>query len=382
MIKYNIIIVGAGPAGCYLAYKLKNQGLDVLLLEKKTFPRYKACAGGLSKKAYDILFSENKNIKNIIEKTVKKQLFVRNKKFTLTDPKKELIYMTYRSDLDNFLMKMAVDNKTVYFKDNVIIQKINKKDNTISFLEKNKEKKISYDVLVGAWGGNVFFNKFVGLYPFERFDLSSSWEGPVGPKFSKYFDEYVLSQIMKKYPGFVCYIFPKSELITAGIFTSKYPFPPVWKYLWNDFMDFWKLDKSIKPHYAVIPIRDPKKPVAKDNILLVGDAAGLADPFVGEGIYYAFISSMIAAKNIINFFKKENYDLAGEYNKNIDSKLLDVLKWARAYESFFNRYPNLSFWSGSECSLGNEIVNSFITGDIKYNEVKKIIKHSVRRIFS
>jgi len=374
MIKYNIVIVGAGPAGSYLAYKLKNQDIDVLLLEKQLFPRYKVCAGGLSKKAYDILFSENKDIKNIVEKTVKKQLYIRNNKFTSTEPGKELIYMTYRSKLDNFLVKMAVDNKTVYFRDNVSIKKIDRKDNTISFLEKNKENKVSYDVLVGAWGVNVFFNKLVDLYPFERFDLSSSWEGPVGPKFKEYFDEYYLCQIMQRYPGFVAYIFPKSELITAGLFTSLNPFPAVWKNMWNDFMDFWGLDKTIKPHYAVIPIRDLKKPVAKNNILLVGDAAGLADPFTGEGMYYAFISSMIASQHIINFFKKENYDLANEYNKNIDLKLSDVLKWARLYETLFHCFPNLSFWFGSECSPGNKIVNSFITGEIKYNEVKKIIK--------
>jgi len=374
MNKYDVVIAGAGPAGSYLAYKLKNQGLDVLLLEKKSFPRYKCCAGGLSKKAYDFLFSENKKIKSIVEKITIKGLYVRDNKFTSVDPGKELIYMTYRADLDNFLVKLAVDNRTVFFKDNVLIQKINRKENSITYLENNKEKKVNYKILVGAWGNNIRFNKMIDLYPFERFDLSSSWEGPAGPRFKKYSKDHSLTQIMKKYPGFVCYIFPKSELITAGIFTSKYPFPPIWKNVWNDFMDFWKLDKSIKPHYAVIPIRDPKKPVARDNILLIGDAAGLADPFVGEGIHNAFISGRIAATKIIDFFKKENYDLASEYNKNVDNELYDFLKWARVYEFFFNHFPNRSFWFGSETSVGTEIINSLITGEIKYNEIKKTLR--------
>ena len=72
MNRYNVVIIGAGPAGSYLAYKLKNKGLDVLLLEKEIFPRYKSCARGLSKKVYDILFSENKNVKSIVEKRQKK----------------------------------------------------------------------------------------------------------------------------------------------------------------------------------------------------------------------------------------------------------------------------------------------------------------------
>lgn len=380
MINYDVIIVGAGPAGSYLAYKLKNQGIDVLLLEKKTFPRYKSCAGGLSKKAYDILFSESKNVKNIVEKKVKKGLYVRNKKFTFTESEKELIYMTYRSELDNFLVKMAVDNKTVCFKDNISIQKINEKDNTITYVERNKKYNVGYDILVGAWGCNIRLNKLIDLAPFERFSVSSSWEGPPGPKFSEYFDEYALTQIMKKYHSYVGYIFPKSELITAGLFTSLNPLTSRLKNMWKEFVEFWRLDKNIKPQYAWIPIRDLRKPIAKKNILLVGDAAGLADPFTGEGIYYAFISSMIASKHILSFFKNKNYDLAFEYDKNINSKLADVHKWARFYEFLFHHFPNVSFWFGSETSLGNEIVNSFITGEIKYNEVKKIIKLTVRRI--
>ena len=380
MNRYNVVIVGAGPAGSYLAYKLKNKGLFVLLLEKEIFPRYKSCAGGLSKKAYDILFSENKNVKRTVEKTIKKGLYVRNKKFTFIEAEKELIYMMYRSELDNFLVKMALDDKTVYFKDNISIQKINQKNNNITYIEKNKKHSIDYDILVGAWGGNIRLNKLVGLNPFERFSISSSWEGPSGPKFSEYFDDYVMSQIMKKYPGYVGYIFPKSEMITAGLFTSLNTFPYILKNMWKDFVEFWELDDNIKPRYAFIPIRDYKKPIAKKHILLVGDAAGLADPFTGEGLYYDFICGMIASNHILNFFKNKNYDLAYEYNKNINSKLLDVQKWARVYESIFHHLPNFSFWFGSETSLGNEIVNSFITGEIKYNEVKKIIKYSGKRI--
>lgn len=380
MIKYDVVIVGAGPAGSYLAYKLKNQGINVLLLEKKAFPRYKICAGGLSKKAYDILYSDNKKIKNIVEKVVKKGLYVRNNKFNFVDTEIGLIYTTYRSDLDNFLVNMAVDNKTVEFKDNIYIKKINRNDNSITFLHNSKEFKINYKILVGAWGSNIRFNKLIEIYPFERFDLSSSWEGPAGPIFCKYSKDYILTQIMKKYPGYTCYIFPKSELITAGIFTSKYPFPRVWNELWNDFMDFWKLDKSIKPRYSVIPIRNLKKPIARDNILLIGDAAGIADPFVGEGLYHTFICSNIAAKHIINFFKIENYDIAYEYNENINHKLFDVLKWARAYAFIYNHFPNFSFWLGSETSIGNEILISWITGEIKYNEIKKIIKCFSRKM--
>jgi len=381
MVKYNVIIVGAGPAGSYLAYKLKTKGINVLLLEKQKFPRYKACAGGLSKKAYDILYSDNINVTKIVEKSVSKGLYVRDNKFTVTEPKKELIYMTYRSKLDNLLVEIAVDDKTVFFKDKVSIKKIDRKDNTIAYIEKRKSHEVKYDVLVGAWGTNIKFNKLIDLNPIWRYSVSSSWEGPPGPRYKKYFEDHVLSQIMKKYPAHVGYIFPKSELITAGLFTSKNPDPKILKDMWKDFVKFWKLDNKIKPKYAWIPIRDFKKPIANNNMLLVGDAAGLTDPFVGEGIYYAFINGMIASKHIQNYFKIKDYNLAEEYNRDVDSKLFDVIKWAKVYESMFHYMPNFSFWLGSETSFGNKIVTSLITGEIKYNEIKKVIKLANNRIF-
>jgi flavin-dependent dehydrogenase len=115
--------------------------------------------------------------------------------------------------------------------------------------------------------------------------------------------------------------------------------------------------------------------------LLIGDAAGLADPFVGEGLYYAFLNSKIAANNIINFFKIDNYNLAKEYHNNIDSQLTKVLKVARLFMYIFNLFPNFLFWFGSETSIGNEIMISLVTGEIRYNEIYKIFNCFKKRFF-
>lgn len=379
MTKNDVVIIGAGPAGSYLAYKLQKLGIKTLILEKNVFPRYKTCGGGLSKKAYDILFRDNKNVENIIEKKIKKGLYIRNQKITSRESEEDLIYMTYRSKLDNFLVNMAVDNKTVFLKENITIKKINQRENIVTYRENNKEKTASYNILIGAWGHNVNLNKLVDLYPFNRYAISSSWEGPPGPKFSKYFEEYAVCQIMSSYPGVVGYIFPKSKMITAGLFTSLYPVPFNLKKAWNEFAEYWKLDSNINPRYAVIPIRDFKKPIAKNNILLIGDAAGLADSFTGEGLYQAFLSGMIASKNIKDFFEIDNYNLSNNYTQEINTQLLDMEKWAKIYEFLFHHFPNFSFWLGSESFFGYEILKSFLTGNIRYNEIRKIINHFIEK---
>lgn len=48
---HDLIVVGAGPAGSAAARTAAEQGLDTLILEKETFPRYKPCGGALSSRA-------------------------------------------------------------------------------------------------------------------------------------------------------------------------------------------------------------------------------------------------------------------------------------------------------------------------------------------
>ena len=52
---WDAMVVGAGPAGCAAAYDLAAAGQSVLLLDKRDFPRAKACAGGLTIKAVQAL---------------------------------------------------------------------------------------------------------------------------------------------------------------------------------------------------------------------------------------------------------------------------------------------------------------------------------------
>jgi len=52
---WQVIVIGAGPAGSTLAYELAKRGIEVVILEKQTLPRYKCCAGGVSVGAAKLL---------------------------------------------------------------------------------------------------------------------------------------------------------------------------------------------------------------------------------------------------------------------------------------------------------------------------------------
>jgi menaquinone-9 beta-reductase len=53
--EYDVIVVGAGPAGCSAAYFSTLQGLNVLLLDKARFPRDKVCGDSISPRSLKIL---------------------------------------------------------------------------------------------------------------------------------------------------------------------------------------------------------------------------------------------------------------------------------------------------------------------------------------
>lgn len=98
---YDVVIVGAGPAGAVLAYLLAKAGAQVLLLEKKVFPRYKACGGGLTKRALDSLPFE---IADIVEERVHTvRAFIQNECAIEISVQEPVISMVMRDRFDHFL---------------------------------------------------------------------------------------------------------------------------------------------------------------------------------------------------------------------------------------------------------------------------------------
>ncbi|MBI5038942.1 MAG: FAD-dependent oxidoreductase, partial [Nitrospirae bacterium] len=105
MSTYDVIVVGGGPAGATVAYELATSGINVLILEKERFPRYKPCGGGLSLKIDRVLkFS----IKEVIETTVMGVHFScqgKNGRSILSD--RPVAYMVMRDKFDSLLISEA-----------------------------------------------------------------------------------------------------------------------------------------------------------------------------------------------------------------------------------------------------------------------------------
>ncbi|MGE5252671.1 MAG: NAD(P)/FAD-dependent oxidoreductase, partial [Planctomycetaceae bacterium] len=85
----------------------------------------------------------------------------------------------------------------------------------------------------------------------------------------------------------------------------------------------------------MIPLRKNRSPIHSGRCLLVGDAAGLADPFSGEGIFSAVRSAQIAA-SALQQAMKGRWDSLKPYQEFIDREMMPELECSRLFRELFN----------------------------------------------
>jgi flavin-dependent dehydrogenase len=98
---------------------------------------------------------------------------------------------------------------------------------------------------------------------------------------------------------------------------------------------------SVRGHF--IPLGGIKRKVASNRILLVGDAAGFADPFHGEGIVYAILSGKLAAQAIIGSIrdKQAPSSATARYRLETEQQIRKDLLIALRMAKLLDRYPEL-----------------------------------------
>ena len=114
MTKYDVIVIGAGPAGSTASAVLAENGINTLLIEKEKLPRAKICGGAVSKRALSILESANIKIPKL--KTFKKcnSMQLGTFDFDLVENlanikfDKEAAYLTDRDEFDYAIVQDAI----------------------------------------------------------------------------------------------------------------------------------------------------------------------------------------------------------------------------------------------------------------------------------
>ena len=312
---FDVIIVGAGPAGTTAALYAHRLGLNCILLDKAVFPRDKICGDALSGKSVRIM--RELNLLDEVEKLdgsgINRITFgsPSNKQFDIhlqgTKNKDQITkgFVIPREIFDNYMFEKAdavTETRQGFSVKDLIIEN----DHVIGVIGKTKngdEEEIRAPIIMGCDGCNSIVARKLGLYEMDMENTSVAvrcyYEGVKGLT-----DQIELHYVKEVNPGYF-WLFPAGEgRANIGIGLSKSDMKKEKRtlrqimdevtqteYFKERFSDAKQLERPIGWN---LPLGSIHRKNHGNGFMLLGDAAGLIDPFTGEGIGNAMVSGQYA----------------------------------------------------------------------------------------
>jgi len=348
----DVIIVGAGPAGSLAAYNLASNGLQVLILEKAIFPRYKVCGAGLT---YKILREIPFDLSPIFETSINSFVFSCHfeERFTRTSSE-PMLFCTSREKLDDFLLQKAVDAGAKVLHGEKIVSIEQHEDCVVA---ETKGRKYHSKLLIGADGAASIVARSAKLRDNIMPGLAWEAEVEVEPEVLRRYSKTVFLD-WGTFPGGYGWVFPKEDHLSIGVggpaSLSRYMMPyyrRMLKYLEtsHERPDGHNMALTLKDVPVVvtrtislkswpIPVRVRRSRFHQGRVLVAGDAAGLTDPLTGEGIYYAVRSGILAADACYNYLSGKGASLES-YSHSVNQELMGELLEANRIKDVFNTFP-------------------------------------------
>jgi geranylgeranyl reductase family protein len=332
--KTDVVVVGAGPAGSILAYHLAKAGMDVVLLDKAKFPRGKTCGGGINVRTQKLIPFD---LSPVIESTITAISFTCKFEapFTRRSPD-PLMFTVRRESFDEYLVRKAEEAGARFFGPNPFLA-LNPRD---GFIEVETPAGVcSAAYVAGADGSQSAVAKKVGLMQEVTYMLAVHSEAPTSivPDWEPDLIHIDWGSIKRSY----AYLFPKKYFLSMGAGGIDVPAAKIKNYQRAFLATRWQREQAFPFSAAgfMIPLRKNRNPIQKGRCLLLGDAAGLADPFSGEGILSAVRSAEVAA-SVLQEALKNRWDSLHPYQEAIDGDLMTELECSRFFREVFNLRPS------------------------------------------
>ncbi len=315
--KYDVVIIGAGPIGIYTSIKLVQNGLRTLVLEEDAQigkPRF--CTGLISREAFDRFDLPREAIENEVNSAsifspLGSKVNLKNRTIQ--------VYVTDRAIFDQGLYRQA-KGIGVEFVLNCHCLGLEIHDDYVRerIIFDGTETTIKSDVAILSTGIKYNLHRSVGFSPPANF-LDCSQTQVLGESDGNI--EILLGNSIA--PHSFAWIVPlKDKKLRIGISTRKNS-PSFLK----SFLKYLQLKGRINQESFDIVRRpiplEPIKHTYTSRILVVGDAAGQVKPTTGGGIYFGLLCADLAAKTIIDAFKKKDFskNLLRHYEINWKKKI-------------------------------------------------------------
>jgi flavin-dependent dehydrogenase len=126
---------------------------------------------------------------------------------------------------------------------------------------------------------------------------------------------------------------------------------------------------QVEQHGFVIPIRPRKGPFVDQRVVLVGDAAGFADPVTGEGISFALRSGQLAAQSLVDGNLDEE-PVRQAYHRSLAESILPELRTGRMLAHLLYDYSRLRSWAFAQQGQRLcEVVTDVMAGKRSYRDL-------------
>ncbi|WP_291056942.1 FAD-dependent monooxygenase [Herbiconiux sp.] len=325
---WDVIVVGAGPAGSTAARRAAEGGASVLLLDRAAFPRYKTCGGGLLGESLALLpDGARATVESRVRETVFTDRFRR--RFVLRRPQPYLA-MVRRAEFDQALASAAQD-AGVRFADGVTVRSVAVSstaatpddasappppvsstgaplDDAVAPSPVASTGSVGASVppvtlvttagtlrarvVIGADGTGGRIGRYVGVQPGGvDLGLEDEVRMPDGAAAAAWRDRVLLD--WGGSPGSYAWVFPKQDSLTIGVIQRKGAPDETREYLaaWRRHLGLTEADaETLHSSGHLTQWRRPGSPLRRGPVLVAGDAAGLLEPWTREGISFALRS--------------------------------------------------------------------------------------------
>ncbi|MFG2719152.1 geranylgeranyl reductase family protein [Streptomyces sp. NPDC048416] len=294
---WDVVVVGAGPAGASAAHAAAAAGRTVLLLEKAELPRYKTCGGGIIGPSRDALPT---GFELPLQDRVHAVTFSLNGKLTRTRRSKKMLFgLINRPEFDAGLVALA-EKEGAVVRTGVTVSKVEQHGSavpdrrTVAVVLSEGETVLARAV-VGADGSAGRIGAHVGVKT-DQVDLGLEAEIPVPPSVAEDWAGRVLID-WGPMPGSYGWVFPKGDTLTVGVISARGEGAATKRYL-DDFIARLGL-AGFEPAISsghLTRCRSDDSPLSRGRVLVCGDAAGLLEPWTREGISFALRSGRLAGE--------------------------------------------------------------------------------------
>jgi menaquinone-9 beta-reductase len=339
--QYDAVVVGGGPGGSAAAYHLAVGGARVLLCERTTYPREKVCGDGLTPRAVAALDAMGLR-EEYRDWSRSAGLKVHGGGHVIELPWPELTgYPSFglarpRTDLDQLLARTAAKAGAEVREGTEVIGPL-LEGGLVRGALLRQEGEDPYDVraelVIAADGAASRFAQALGL--------ARDRQRPIGVAIRQYYraerdadpwiDSYLeLWRDGDLLPGYG-WVFPLADgtvNVGVGLLNTSAHFRNVnyrgllasWAPAVGAEWGFGQADAVARPRSAPLPMGASRHPPLHRGVLFVGDAAGLVNPFNGEGIDYALESGQLAAATALAVLESGDRSRLGAYRQAVERR--------------------------------------------------------------